>query len=148
MALNPYIKYILILSITLGITVTIAYLVSAILNLPINILTVINAVLIASIGAVTINVVSRFLKVRVSNYIGKTTAESVSLVIQVLGYTIIAIVILTSLHVGDTSALFGGTVFGLVVGLALQGPLSNIFSGLLLIFSRPFNVGERVTITT
>lgn len=78
----------------------------------------------------------------------RTTLESLSLLVQVIGYAILAIVALVTLGVSVGSALFGGTVFGLVVGLALQTPLSNVFSGLFLIASRPFNVGDRVTILT
>ncbi len=65
-----------------------------------------------------------------------------------IGYAILAIIALVTLGVSVGSALFGGTVFGLIVGLALQTPLSNVFSGLFLIASRPFNVGDRVTILT
>ena len=33
-------------------------------------------------------------------------------------------------------------VFGLAIGLALQGTLSHVASGLMLVFFRPFRVGE------
>ena len=43
------------------------------------------------------------------------------------------------------TALFAGSgIVALVIGLALQEPLSNIFSGLILSISKPFEVGDRV----
>jgi len=37
---------------------------------------------------------------------------------------------------------------GLVLGLASQDVLSNIFGGIMLVFSRPYKVGDRITIST
>jgi len=41
-----------------------------------------------------------------------------------------------------TSLLAGAGVVGLVIGLALQGPLSNTFSGIFLAFEDEMNVGD------
>lgn len=42
------------------------------------------------------------------------------------------------------AAIAGGTITGLIMGLALQPILSNFFSGLLLFSERPVNIGDLV----
>ncbi|MFP3064871.1 MAG: mechanosensitive ion channel family protein [Sulfolobus sp.] len=142
------IRFFLILVIAVGLAVGTAYIISDILKLPIDIINVVDTVIIVLVGIISVNLIAKSLKSKVGDYIGKTTSESISLVVQILGYTIIGIIALTTLHVGISSALFGGTVLGLVLGLAIQTSLSNVFAGLFLILSKPFNIGDRVTITT
>jgi small-conductance mechanosensitive channel len=38
------------------------------------------------------------------------------------------------------------SITGVVVGIAAQQSLSNFFAGIVLLFSRPFSVGDRVSI--
>jgi len=62
-------------------------------------------------------------------------------------YTVLAItlvVVLGQFGVQTTSliAILGAT--GLAIGLALQGTLSNVASGVMLLFLRPFRVHERI----
>ncbi|MFP3200763.1 MAG: mechanosensitive ion channel family protein [Sulfolobus sp.] len=142
------IRFFLIFIIAIGLAVGTAYIISDILKLPIDIINVVDTVIIVLVGIISVNLIAKSLKSKVGDYIGKTTSESISLVVQILGYTIIGIIALTTLHVGISSALFGGTVLGLVLGLAIQTSLSNVFAGLFLILSKPFNIGDRVTITT
>ena len=138
----------ILLFIVIGLAVATTVILSDVLHISIKITSVINAIIIATAGIISTNIIARIIKNKTGGLVGKTTAESLSLVIQVLGYTVVLIIALTALHIGVTSALFGGTVFGLVIGLALQTSLSNVFSGIFLILSRPFNIGDRVTITT
>lgn len=57
------------------------------------------------------------------------------------------VVVLGQFGVQTTSliALLGAT--GLAIGLALQGTLSNVASGVMLLFLRPFRVHERIEIS-
>lgn len=134
--------------IVIALGVAASYVVANVLHVPLEVQDVVTALIIAIAGISMITVITRILKQNVGNVIGKTTGESLSLLVEILGYSVVGIIALTALHVGITSALFGGTVFGLVAGLALQTSLANVFSGLFLIFSRPFEIGDRVTITT
>lgn len=122
--------------------------VANVLHVPLEVQDVVTALIIAIAGISMTTVIARILKQKVGNVIGKTTGESLSLLVEILGYSVVGVIALTALYVGITSALFGDTVFGLVAGLALQTSLANVFSGLFLIFSRPFEIGDRVTITT
>lgn len=63
-------------------------------------------------------------------------------------YLIFAIAIITVLQqfgiqTASLLAILGAA--GLAIGLALQGTLSNVASGVMLLFLRPFNVGDTIT---
>jgi small conductance mechanosensitive channel len=72
------------------------------------------------------------------------TAGTVGFIIRLLT---IAITLLIALGVAGVSAsgLIAGSAFtAVVLGLAAQQTLGNLFAGLVLITARPFRVGERV----
>jgi small-conductance mechanosensitive channel len=72
------------------------------------------------------------------------TAGTVGFVIRLLT---IAITILLALGVAGVDAgslIAGGAFTAIVLGLAAQQTLGNLFAGLVLITARPFRVGERV----
>jgi small conductance mechanosensitive channel len=54
------------------------------------------------------------------------------------------LVAITTLGIAITPLLALITAAGLVIGLALQGTLSNFASGLLLLFYRPFDIGDAI----
>ncbi len=59
---------------------------------------------------------------------------------------VVAVAALDQLGVPSASLLAALGAAGLAIGLALQGSLSNLASGLLLILSRPFRVGDFVEV--
>ncbi|HEY2769782.1 MAG TPA: mechanosensitive ion channel family protein [Solirubrobacteraceae bacterium] len=72
------------------------------------------------------------------------TAGTVGFLIRLLTIGIVLIVALRVASV-DPSALVAGTAFtAVILGLAAQQTLGNLFAGLVLITARPFRVGERV----
>ncbi len=79
---------------------------------------------------------------------GRVDATLVRFFGSLLRYAIIAFVIIAALQqfgVQATSlvAVFGAA--GLAIGLALQGTLSNVAAGVMLLLFRPFKIGEFVT---
>ena len=60
---------------------------------------------------------------------------------------IAALTILPLWGVNITSVLLGAGVLGLVLGLALQETLGNIFSGLSLLMEAPFRKGDLVLLS-
>jgi small-conductance mechanosensitive channel len=67
-------------------------------------------------------------------------------VITLAGYTIVVIEVISLLGVPLDRLLLSGAVTGVVVGIAAQQSLGNAFAGLVLLFSRPFVVGEYITV--
>ena len=66
----------------------------------------------------------------------------------ILQYTILSIAIMAALGklgVDTTSLLAVFASAGLAIGLALQGSLSNLASGIMILFFRPFNLGDVIT---
>jgi len=100
------------------------------------------AALFAVIAAVavrgTANEVSRAAGLRAS----AGTASNLRLGITVLGYLVVAATTLTLLQVPIEKLLLSGAITGVVLGIAAQQALANLFAGLVLLTSRPFEVGS------
>ncbi len=60
----------------------------------------------------------------------------------VLGFTIIMVLAQFGIETTSVIAIFGAA--GLAIGLALQGTLSNVAAGVMLLIFRPFKVGDYV----
>jgi len=68
------------------------------------------------------------------------------LILGVLYILILFVVLKAILHVDLTAYLAGSAVLTMVLGLAFQGVLSNIFSGMSLHFTKSFNRGDWVSV--
>ena len=77
---------------------------------------------------------------------GRTGATALRLVITLSGYVVVALVALGLLAVPVQHLLLGGAVTGVVVGIAAQQSLGNLFAGMVLLVTRPFSVGDRIRI--
>ena len=64
--------------------------------------------------------------------------------VQLLVLTLAGIVALDTLGFRMTTIIAGLSVVGVGVGFAMQGVLGNLVGGLLIIFTKPFRVGEYV----
>src|SRR6056297_2637407 len=71
----------------------------------------------------------------------KLIGRTIKNLVWLIGFAIA----LTALEVDITPVLAAIGATGLVVGLALQGTLSNFASGLMILVNRPFDVGNVVT---
>jgi small-conductance mechanosensitive channel len=76
--------------------------------------------------------------------IGVGHASVVRWVLTVAGYLVIGFTVLGLLDVNIGSLLLGGAVTGVVVGIAAQQALGNVFAGVVLLLSRPFTVGDDI----
>ena len=61
-----------------------------------------------------------------------------------VGVFAILTISLEVLGVSPRQLLVGGAVAGVLLGIAAQQSLSNVFAGLVLLFASPFRVGDRV----
>ncbi|MCW2524991.1 MAG: small-conductance mechanosensitive channel-like protein [Frankiales bacterium] len=77
---------------------------------------------------------------------GPATASALRLLVTVTGYAFLVLGLLQLLDVNLRSLLLGGVVTGVVLGIAAQQTLGNFFAGLLLMYSKPYVIGERVIV--
>lgn len=65
-------------------------------------------------------------------------------IIRIVGYIIIALILLGIFGVDTTSFAAALASAGVAVGLALQGSLSNFAGGILILVMKPFKVGDYI----
>jgi small conductance mechanosensitive channel len=104
--------------------------------------------LVIGLGVVGVIVVGRIVFSLARRFAGHRHAALILDVYRIVAYTVLALVILYSLGINGYALLAGGTFAGLVIGLASQTALSNLVAGVVLLVSRPFLPGDRITLTT
>jgi small conductance mechanosensitive channel len=72
------------------------------------------------------------------------TAGTVGFVTRLITVGIVVLVVLRIAGVSATSIVAGSAFTAVILGLAAQQTLGNLFAGMVLLTARPFRVGERV----
>src|SRR5205807_7404189 len=72
------------------------------------------------------------------------TAGTVGFVIRLVMIAVTVLIALGVAGVNTGSLIAGGAFTAVVLGIAAQQTLGNLFAGLVLITARPFRVGERI----
>jgi small conductance mechanosensitive channel len=97
-------------------------------------------------GLITVRLVANELARLAEHRGSRAAAASLRLAIQIIGYLIVLITVLGLLSVKVQSVLLSGAIGSVVLGLAAQQSLSNMFAGVVLLVSRPFLVGDYITV--
>jgi len=113
-----------------------------------QIVRLVDVALIFVTGVVAIMLLARLIARHVIPYLGPTGSNAIRLLLQVVGFSVILLMVFSITGFNFVGALVGVGFFGLVVGLAAQAVLGNLFSGLMLVASRPFNIGDRIALIT
>ncbi len=106
---------------------------------------IVAAVVILIIGMVIARFISNTLnRLLVARHIDKTVADFLSALVRygIITFTLIAALGRVGVQTASVIAVLGAA--GLALGLALQGSLSNLAAGVLLVTFRPFRTGEYV----
>jgi small conductance mechanosensitive channel len=77
-----------------------------------------------------------------------TVAKFLSNLIRYALWVVVGVTVLTQFGVQTTSIIAALGGLALAVGLALQGTLSNVAAGVMILIQRPFRVGEFITAGT
>ncbi len=77
---------------------------------------------------------------------GDVAATPLRLVVLLSGYLIAAMSVCELVGLQLRQLLVGGAITGIILGLAAQPVLSNLFAGLVLLFARPYVPGQRVRV--
>ena len=115
--------------------------------IPQNFSSIIDASIIFIVGIIIIKLIQSFIATT-SSYISEANAGILKFVINLLVYSALAIILISVLGINVTNILLGATFLGVVLGLASQTLLSNLFAGIVILFAKPFKIGDRITIVT
>jgi small-conductance mechanosensitive channel len=96
------------------------------------------------VGMIAVIGLSGAARLALQPLIGQAHAGVVRYVLLVVGVFAILTISLEVLGVNPRQLLVGGAVTGVLLGIAAQQSLANVFAGLVLLFASPFRVGDRV----
>lgn len=106
---------------------------------------IVAALAIIIIGLIVARIISNAVnRLMISRKIDATVADFLSALVRyaIIAFTLIAALGRVGVQTASVIAVLGAA--GLAVGLALQGSLSNLAAGVLLVMFRPFRAGEYV----
>jgi small-conductance mechanosensitive channel len=78
--------------------------------------------------------------------VGSSHAAVVRYSILLIGSVIIFVLTLQLLRIRVGQLVVGGALTAVLLGIAGQQSMANLFAGIVLLLSRPFNVGERIRV--
>jgi hypothetical protein len=76
--------------------------------------------------------------------VGAAHAGVARYALVLIGIFVVAVVTLNIADVPVGQLVLGGAVTGVLLGIAAQQSLANLFAGMVLLLARPFRVGDRV----
>jgi small conductance mechanosensitive channel len=103
---------------------------------------------VAGIGYLVVVLVGRVLLAGAQRWTSAKHAGLIHSGYRLVGYVLLAVAILYAAGINGYALLAGGTFAGLVIGLASQTALANFVSGMVLLVSRPFDPGDRITLVS
>jgi small-conductance mechanosensitive channel len=105
-----------------------------------------SAVVLLFAGVLTVRSGALTLGRAITRQSAKSAGAAVRLVATGVGYIILLFAIFAVIGVSAQRLLIGAGVAGVVLGIAAQQSLANVFASLVLLFARPFGVGDYIRI--
>ena len=116
------------------------------LGVPLSFSDIFIAVLTVILGYFVISLISGIISQNLSKAIKPRRTTAIRFGFEIVSYIMLLFVILSILGVNPEGLLLGSAFIGLVIGLASQTVLSNLFAGILVMVAKPLEVGDRVTL--
>jgi small-conductance mechanosensitive channel len=111
-----------------------------------KLITVITAAAFAFFAAIATVGLSGKAKNALQPRVGAAHAAVVRYALLLIGGLITLIITLQLFKIPIGQLLVGGAITTILLGIAAQQTLSNIFAGIVLLLSRPFSVGQRIRV--
>jgi len=89
---------------------------------------------------------ARWARAVLERFVGAAYGAIVRYVMILVGISVVLLVALSMLGFRVAQLVVGGAVTGVLLTIAAQQSLSNLFAGVMLQFAQPFRVGEKVRI--
>ena len=115
-----------------------------------NLIGLSGAIAVTVIGFFVVRTISRTADnaLKSSDRLDPTVARFLGNVIKYALWVILIVTVLTQFGVQTTTIIAALGGLALAVGLALQGTLSNVAAGVMILLQRPFRVGESISAGT
>lgn len=68
-------------------------------------------------------------------------------IFRLIAYPLLVLVLLQTIGISIAGLLVGAGFLGIIVGLAAQTALGNVFAGISIVYSNPFKAGDKITLT-
>lgn len=104
---------------------------------------IIDFLLVLSLGIIVALIVSSIISKAVAN---KASAHYTILIRRLLYYGLLLITLMIALPISPLNLAALGAILTLAVGFATRAPLSNIINGLVLVFEKPFVIGDEISV--
>ncbi|AHH97927.1 mechanosensitive ion channel family protein [Kutzneria albida] len=69
-----------------------------------------------------------------------------STVLTATGYCVVVLTVLSLIAVPLQQLVVGGAVTGVILGIAAQQTLGNVFAGMMILLVRPFRIGDTIEV--
>ena len=116
--------------------------------LPKGYFSIIEAIFIAVFGILAIKIIQKSSSKILSGYVSEDKAGFLRFLLSFTAYFILVLFIFTTLGIDISNILLGATFIGVIFGIAAQSFLSNLLAGFIILFGKPFKIGDRITIVT
>ncbi|HXP18027.1 MAG TPA: mechanosensitive ion channel domain-containing protein [Streptosporangiaceae bacterium] len=111
-----------------------------------HVITIAGAAAFCVLGLVSAFGFATWARSMLQTVIGAAYAAVGRYVMVLAGISVVAIVTLAMLSFPVKQLVVGGAVTGVLISIAAQQSLANLFAGVMLQFARPFRVGDRVRV--
>jgi len=114
--------------------------------LRLNIMDLLGGVAVLVIGLMLAGIIHRMVSRALNNgeRFDPTVARFLSNIVKYALWIVVLVTVLTQFGVQTTSILAALSGVALAIGLALQGTLSNVAAGVMILVQKPFKVGEAI----
>lgn len=106
----------------------------------------VGAVVFLVFGVVAVRMTTNEILKTVPPSLGDNRRNGLRWVSLLAGYVVVIFGTLGALNVPVERLLVGGAVTGVILGIAAQQALGNLFAGLMLLLTRPFAIGDEVSL--
>jgi small-conductance mechanosensitive channel len=107
---------------------------------------VVGAVMFLVFGVAAVRMTTNEILKTVPPSLGDNRRNGLRWVCLLVGYLVVIFGTLGALNVPVERLLVGGAVTGVILGIAAQQSLGNLFAGLMLLLTRPFAIGDEVSL--
>jgi small-conductance mechanosensitive channel len=118
------------------------------LKFPATLHDIVLALIVFLIGYFMINFIDKRIIKSIEKYSKRKQANILSFIFLIVSYLVLIIIVLDILNINITNILVGGAFLGVILAVASQSMLSNLFGGIIILLFRQFDPGDRIKITT